>query len=166
MQRKHGLILLAIGLPLLGMMGCTGLLVVAGVVVASQADGQGQREQAMPNDQQPTAPMPSGDEPIARDSDGSEDAPPPQMPLAFSGMNGGMPNIGDSPNYVPSYDPMKSTAGTEAFGQMIRDQSSIQDNQTGEISHNVDNSVANPIVQSGEATVVNPDSTSSSSGSE
>ena len=45
---------------------------------------------------------------------------------------------------------------------MIRDESSIQDNQTGEISHNVDNSVANPMVESGEATVVSPAATTES----
>jgi hypothetical protein len=161
MQKKHGLILLAVGLPLLGMMGCPGLLVVAGAVAASQSDGEGRRERAMPNEAQPTVPSSPDTDSIARETDGGEDAPKPPAPVAFGGWSGGMP-MGDSPNYVPSYDPMKSTAGTEEFGQMIRDQSSIQDTQTGEISHNVDNNVANPIVESGEATVVSPSATTES----
>ena len=53
--------------------------------------------------------------------------------------------MGDSPNYVPSFDSMTSPAG-------------MQDNRSAEISH----SVANPIVESGEATVVSLTATTES----
>ncbi len=152
MQKKHWVILLAVGLPLLGMMGCAGLFVAAGVVAAaSQTDGAGQREQAMPNDQQ-------SDEPATPGSElGDEETPQqPRMPTAFGGMSGGM-SMPDSPNYVRPYDPMASTPGTRGFDQLINDQSDIRSNETGEVSRDVDNSVAYPAVESGSYTSVSAD---------
>ena len=156
MQKKHGLILLAVGLPLMGMMGCTGLLVVGGIVAASQADDQGQGDRTMANFSQSSGSTAFGGESVVRESGEDEGATMSQGPATFGGLSGGAP-MGDSPNYVPSYDAMANTPGTRGFGQYINDTSDIQDNQTGEVSRDVDNGVANPIVESGQASVVNAD---------
>jgi hypothetical protein len=178
MQKKHLIILLAVGLPLMGFMGCTGLLVVAGVVAAANQDGtegspQNLRGQ-LPMNQMGQGQLPQGNGGWQNttgwqgNGGGWQGGGVPmngQMPI--NGGGGGFVPGGDGGSSLPSYDPMKNTPGVNGFNQYINDQSSIQDNQTGQITHNLDNSVANPIVESGQATVVSPDTSSaSSSGSE
>ena len=43
---------------------------------------------------------------------------------------------------------------SQAFGEMIRDQTTIQDNQTGQVYTGVDNSIANPAMESGSYSAV------------
>ncbi len=156
MQKKHMVILLTVGLPLLGMMGCTGALVAAGFVsAASRANGQGQEERTMPSFQETNGPTRVGDgESVAPDS--GEEAPQHPAPTPFGGMSGGMA-MPDSPNYVRPYDPMASTPGTRGFDQLINDQSDIRSNETREVSRDVDNSVANPAIESGSYSSVSAD---------
>lgn len=163
--KKNAVALIITGVVVLPMVGCGGLLTLGAVAVALSGENQpvamntGQLQ--MPNQMQMQGQMQQGQMQMPQQQG-------PMMPYGgYSAYTPAMPSGGGGGgSWVQPYDAMKSTPGVNGFGQYIRDESTIQSTQTGEITPNVSNEIANPIVQSGEATVVNPDSTSSSSGSE
>lgn len=82
-----------------------------------------------------------------------------RMPTPPIGMAGGVSPTDTSGGMggVSTYDARADTPGVNGFSEYIRDQSTLQDNNTGEVVRGVDNTVVQPLVESGTASVVSSD---------
>jgi hypothetical protein len=147
-NNKLALSLVIAGAVLLPLMGCGGLLVL-GVVGAAMSG-------ATPENAGP--PMVRGGYTPQPGMPGGMN-PQPGIPGGMAPMPGspGMMPGGGSGGEVPQNNGMDSTPGVRGFNEYINDQSTIQDNGTGEVQHGVDNNVVQPLVDSGSASVVSSD---------